>query len=342
MNPTGTEARVCADIAARQAKGTAKYGTTVQDNPLGLIQWLQHAYEECLDQAVYLKRAIEQLTGVDEGIRIKAAIRTLEESGHSWTGGVLWRPPIGPRPAWLDEQKDSIPSNSAELEDPHAELRATWREGQRWQGIPTEWLQSGTWTDFDEQPGWLWTWTYRRHPEDKNPETSPDANKDELVGSIVRFIQDIESAYTRDEAKTNLAKQVPPVQESLSADPHAALKAIYRPGMRYRWRHTDPNKLSPTGWSYWVDTLPPRWASDREFEIHPDDLPKSPDTDGWITVPDDLMEMPEGLGNMDRVEVRFRSGATYSGLPAGAFAWKAMPVEDPARVVAYRLIKPAE
>lgn len=59
--PTGTEARVCADIAARQAMGLAKYGTTVADNPLALRAWLQHAYEEALDQAIYLRRAIEQI-----------------------------------------------------------------------------------------------------------------------------------------------------------------------------------------------------------------------------------------------------------------------------------------
>jgi hypothetical protein len=59
--PTGTEARVCADIAARQALGLRKYGQTVEDNPLPLKAWLQHAYEETLDQAVYLKRAIEQI-----------------------------------------------------------------------------------------------------------------------------------------------------------------------------------------------------------------------------------------------------------------------------------------
>lgn len=58
--PTGTEARVCADIAARQRLGVAKYGTTVADNPLSLDQWLQHAYEEALDMAVYLRRAIEE------------------------------------------------------------------------------------------------------------------------------------------------------------------------------------------------------------------------------------------------------------------------------------------
>jgi hypothetical protein len=61
--PTGIEAKVCADIADRQQRGIAKYGTTVADNPLTLKQWLQHAYEEVLDQAVYLKRAIEEIGG---------------------------------------------------------------------------------------------------------------------------------------------------------------------------------------------------------------------------------------------------------------------------------------
>lgn len=57
----GTEAAVCRDIAARQQKGIVKYGMTVRDNPLSLKEWLQHAYEECLDQANYLKRAIEEI-----------------------------------------------------------------------------------------------------------------------------------------------------------------------------------------------------------------------------------------------------------------------------------------
>ncbi len=64
-NPSGTatgiEAIVCADIASRQAMGIAKYGTTVADNPLELRAWLQHAYEETLDKAVYLRRAIAEI-----------------------------------------------------------------------------------------------------------------------------------------------------------------------------------------------------------------------------------------------------------------------------------------
>lgn len=59
--PTGIEADLCAEIAARQALGKNKYGATVADSPLALREWLQHALEEALDQAVYLKRAIAEL-----------------------------------------------------------------------------------------------------------------------------------------------------------------------------------------------------------------------------------------------------------------------------------------
>ncbi len=56
----GTEARVCLDIANRQQHGIRKYGMTVEGNPLTEMQWLQHAYEEALDLAVYLKRLMEE------------------------------------------------------------------------------------------------------------------------------------------------------------------------------------------------------------------------------------------------------------------------------------------
>lgn len=59
--PTGIEKIVCDDIARRQAYGIAKYGTTVADNPLTLREWLNHAYEETLDKAVYLRHAIAEI-----------------------------------------------------------------------------------------------------------------------------------------------------------------------------------------------------------------------------------------------------------------------------------------
>lgn len=60
-SPVGVEARVAADIAARQRIGILKYGTTVADNPLPLREWLEHAYQESLDLPIYLKRAIEEI-----------------------------------------------------------------------------------------------------------------------------------------------------------------------------------------------------------------------------------------------------------------------------------------
>ena len=59
--PHGIEALVCEDIAKRQATGMNKYGISVADNPLLLKAWLNHAYEETLDNAVYLRRAIAEI-----------------------------------------------------------------------------------------------------------------------------------------------------------------------------------------------------------------------------------------------------------------------------------------
>ena len=61
IEATGTESRVCADIAKRQQLGIAKYKTTVEKSNLTLRQWLQHSYEETLDNAVYLKRAMDEM-----------------------------------------------------------------------------------------------------------------------------------------------------------------------------------------------------------------------------------------------------------------------------------------
>ena len=66
IEATGTEKRVCDDIARRQKLGLDKYRVTVEDNPLELKEWLQHAYEETLDKAIYLKRAIEEMKDMEQ------------------------------------------------------------------------------------------------------------------------------------------------------------------------------------------------------------------------------------------------------------------------------------
>lgn len=62
----GIEKTVCEDIAKRQQLGIKKYGVTVADNPLKLKEWLTHAYEETLDNAVYLRRAIAEIEKYEE------------------------------------------------------------------------------------------------------------------------------------------------------------------------------------------------------------------------------------------------------------------------------------
>jgi hypothetical protein len=52
---------VRADLLRRSQFGIAKYGVTLDRTDLNLRDWLQHAYEETLDQANYLKRAIIEL-----------------------------------------------------------------------------------------------------------------------------------------------------------------------------------------------------------------------------------------------------------------------------------------
>jgi hypothetical protein len=53
--------KVIQELKDRSNKGIAKYGTTLSDNPLSLIEWLQHAKEEAMDNVLYLQRAIDEL-----------------------------------------------------------------------------------------------------------------------------------------------------------------------------------------------------------------------------------------------------------------------------------------
>lgn len=52
---------VRSDLLRRSEVGIAKYGVTLDRTDLNLRDWLQHAYEETLDQANYLKRAIMEI-----------------------------------------------------------------------------------------------------------------------------------------------------------------------------------------------------------------------------------------------------------------------------------------
>lgn len=47
------------DLLFREEKGKLEYGTTMDRKDLTEDEWLQHAYEEALDLAIYLKKIIK-------------------------------------------------------------------------------------------------------------------------------------------------------------------------------------------------------------------------------------------------------------------------------------------
>lgn len=47
------------DLLSREDKGILEYGTTMDRKDLSHEQWVQHAYEEALDLAIYLKKIIK-------------------------------------------------------------------------------------------------------------------------------------------------------------------------------------------------------------------------------------------------------------------------------------------
>ena len=90
MTIKDTETQVCEDIKNRQQLGIAKYGTTLAQNPLELRQWLQHSYEEKLDDALYMKRAIQELDKIiDAGVASAINVDAITEQVTKALGGKL-------------------------------------------------------------------------------------------------------------------------------------------------------------------------------------------------------------------------------------------------------------
>jgi hypothetical protein len=54
-----TYKEVITDLISREKMGRAKYGVTVDKANLSEQEWLNHAYEEALDFAIYLKRLMK-------------------------------------------------------------------------------------------------------------------------------------------------------------------------------------------------------------------------------------------------------------------------------------------
>lgn len=53
--------QVIADIRKQEEKGLVTYGVTMDREDYELVNWLQEAYEETIDKALYLRAAINKL-----------------------------------------------------------------------------------------------------------------------------------------------------------------------------------------------------------------------------------------------------------------------------------------
>jgi len=60
---------VIKDISERAEVGLKKYNTTMDREDLIASDWVQHAYEECLDMALYLKRLRKDMLAMEEELR---------------------------------------------------------------------------------------------------------------------------------------------------------------------------------------------------------------------------------------------------------------------------------
>jgi hypothetical protein len=56
---SNTSKRIFEDLVSSDIKGKEEYGVTVDREDYSKGEWLQHAYEEVLDTAKYLKRALD-------------------------------------------------------------------------------------------------------------------------------------------------------------------------------------------------------------------------------------------------------------------------------------------
>jgi hypothetical protein len=60
---------VIAQFRQRSSIGIEKYNTTLAENDLSLVEWLEHAKEEAMDQVLYLQRAIDEVRRKENSIQ---------------------------------------------------------------------------------------------------------------------------------------------------------------------------------------------------------------------------------------------------------------------------------
>jgi hypothetical protein len=78
--PKQVYAQVMFDLRAREKMGIEKYGVSVDKAKLNTLQWMQHAYEESLDHAIYMKKLILEAHKNVESLDVEKIQYKLDEN----------------------------------------------------------------------------------------------------------------------------------------------------------------------------------------------------------------------------------------------------------------------
>jgi len=78
--PKQVYAQVMFDLRSREKMGIEKYGVSVDKAKLDTLKWMQHAYEESLDHAIYMKKLILEAHKNVETLEIEKVQYKLDEN----------------------------------------------------------------------------------------------------------------------------------------------------------------------------------------------------------------------------------------------------------------------
>ena len=77
--PKQVYAQVIKDLRAREKFGIDKYGVSVDKAQLDSLKWMQHAYEESLGHAIYMKKLMLQYSREIEANTVQTSHLKIEE-----------------------------------------------------------------------------------------------------------------------------------------------------------------------------------------------------------------------------------------------------------------------
>lgn len=78
--PKQVYAQVMIDLRSREKMGIEKYGVSVDKAKLDTLKWMQHAYEESLDHAIYMKKLILEAHKNVESLDVEKIQYKLDEN----------------------------------------------------------------------------------------------------------------------------------------------------------------------------------------------------------------------------------------------------------------------